>query len=208
MKFIEAESSVIKAGDKYGRYTVLGIFQAPKGYQKYAHVQCRCGSAPRYVQIGTLRNGEAQSCGCLHKERVSTHGLSGTALFIKWSGMIRRCTNPRDKRYGRYGGRGITVCKEWLDVNQFISDMGPTFRQGFTLDRIDNDGPYAPNNCRWVTRKVQNRNYSRNVLITYNGETKCLKQWAEDLGLNYGTLWDRVKVRKLPPHLAFLLKNQ
>lgn len=203
MKLIESESSVIKAGDKYGRYTVLGVFKQPKGYQKYVHVQCDCGSQPRYVQVGTVRNGSAQSCGCLHKERVSTHGLSGTKLFTIWGHMVNRCANPRDKKFARYGGRGIKVCDRWLDPNKFVEDMGPTFRRGLTIDRIDNDGDYTPDNCRWATRSVQNRNYSRNVLVTYNGQTKCLKQWAEELGLNYGTLWDRIKVQKLPPNIAF-----
>jgi hypothetical protein len=203
MKLIESESSVLKAGDEYGRYTVLGIFKKADGYQKYARVQCACGSNPRYVQVGTLRNGESQSCGCLHKERVSTHGLWGTPLFHAWRGMVDRCMNPKNKRFDRYGGRGITVCAKWMDAQQFISDMGPKFRRGMSLDRIDNDGPYSPENCRWATSKQQTRNYSRNVLVSYRGETKCLKEWAEILGINYGTLWDRIKVQKLPPAIAF-----
>lgn len=203
MDLVESESSVLKAGDKCGRYTVLGIFKKADGYQKYAKVRCACGSEPRYVQVGVLRNGGSQSCGCLHKERVSKHGLSGTRIFKVWERMMSRCFNPADKRYHRYGGRGITVCKAWLDVHQFVADMGPAYRRGMTLDRINNDGSYTPENCRWATHKTQTRNYSRNLLVTYNGETKCLKEWAEILGLNYGTLWDRIKVQKLPPAIAF-----
>lgn len=203
MKLIDSESSVMQPGDKYGRYTVLGIFKKADGYQKYARVQCQCGSDPRYVQIGTLRNGESQSCGCLHKERTSTHGLWGTPLFKVWAAMVDRCNNPKNKRYARYGGRGIKVCEAWSDPQRFVADMGPTYRKGLTLDRKDNDGPYSPDNCRWASRTVQNRNYSRNVLVTYRGETKCLKLWAEVLGINYGTLWDRIKLQKLPPEIAF-----
>lgn len=203
MKLIPAVSSVIKAGDKYGRYTVLSVHRLADGYQKYVRVQCECGSDPRYVQVGVLRNGGSKSCGCYHKEAVSKHGLWGNPLFSLWRGMVDRCNNPKNKRYSRYGGRGIVVCDEWQDLHRFIADMGPTFRLGLTLDRVDNDGPYSPDNCRWATRKVQNRNYSRNLLITYNGETKCLKEWAEVLGLNYGTLHDRIKKQKLPPEIAF-----
>jgi hypothetical protein len=199
---VEAESSVLKAGDRYGRYTVLGVFKKPDGYQKYALVQCDCGSEPRHVQVGVLRNGTSQSCGCLHKERVTRHGMWNTPLFNTWAMMIRRCTNPKDRRYDRYGGRGIYVCQEWLDVQTFIADMGPTFKPGLTLDRKNNDGPYSPENCHWATRQEQNRNYSRNVLLTHNNETHCLKEWAEITGINYGTLADRVRVQKLPPHLA------
>jgi len=203
MNLIESVSSVLKAGDVYGRYTVLGVFKKADGYQKYAFVQCSCGSDPRHVQIGTLRNGESQSCGCHHKERVSKHGMWSHPLFNKWRGMVGRCTNPQDKRYARYGGRGIAVCERWLDVRHFIADMEPTFQPGLTLDRRNNDGPYSPENCRWATQKEQNRNYSRNHNITYNGETKCLKDWAEALGINHATLGDRINVQGLSPHAAF-----
>lgn len=203
MNLVPAESSVIKAGDKYGRYTVLGVFKKRHGYQKYGKVQCACGSAARFVQVGTLRNGTAKSCGCLHKELVSKHGLWGTPLFKVWSSMLRRCTNPKDTKYTRYGGRGIFVCEAWKDPNQFVADMGQEYKPGLTLDRIDNDGPYSPENCRWATRKTQTRNYSRNVLVTYRGETMCLRDWADAMNINYGTLWDRLYVQKLPPEIAF-----
>lgn len=203
MDLIESSSSVMRAGDKYGRYTVLGVYKVKDGYQKYAKVRCDCGSQARYVQVGALRNGTSQSCGCYHKERVSTHGLWGTHVFRVWSSMMSRCGNPNDKRYARYGGRGIVVCEAWHDPARFIADMGPSYKNGHTIDRIDNDGPYSPENCRWATRRVQNRNYSRNILVTYRGETKCLTEWAEVLGINYGTLRDRIKTQKLPPELAF-----
>lgn len=200
---VPCESSVLSAGDRYGRYTVLGVFKKPVGYQKYALVQCDCGSPPRHIQVGVLRNGTSQSCGCLHKERVTKHGLWSHPLFNVWRCMISRCTDPSDKAYKRYGARGITVCPEWLEsVRAFVADMGPTYQPGLTLDRRDNNGPYSPENCRWATHAEQNRNYSRNVRLTHNGETRCLKEWAEITGINYGTLADRVRVQKLPAHLA------
>jgi len=194
---VPCSSSVVDNGDRYGRYTVLGIFKASRGYQKYALVQCDCGSQPRHVQIGVLRNGTSASCGCYHKDRVTTHGLWNSPIFGIWRNMVKRCSDPTDSRYSRYGGRGIYVAKEWLVVQTFHADMIDGFKPGLTLDRIDNDGPYCKSNCRWATRAQQNRNYSRNVVFTKDGETRCLKDWSEVSGINYGTLWDRVFVQKL-----------
>jgi hypothetical protein len=199
---VPCESSVLKAGDRYGRYTVMGVFKKAVGYQKYALVQCNCGSQPRHIQVGVLRNGTSQSCGCLHREKVTKHGAWQSPLFKRWKSMVERCTKPKDKRFHRYGGRGIRICEEWLDFTNFRRDMEPSFQPGLTLDRKNNDGHYCKENCRWATRSEQNRNYSRNVLLTHKGETHCLKEWAEITGINYGTLADRVRVQKLPPHLA------
>lgn len=203
MQLIESSSSVLKAGDTYGRYTVLGVFKASNGYQKYAHVSCACGSSARFVQVGVLRNGGSKSCGCFHKEQVTKHGDRSNPVFICWKSMIDRCTNPKNKSFHRYGGRGITISTHWLDHRNFMADMEPSFEEGMTIDRIDNSGPYTLENCRWATKKTQNRNYSRNHFITYQGETRCLKEWAEIFGINHATLSDRIRVQKLPPHIAF-----
>lgn len=190
---IESTSSVMKPGDIYGRYTVLGIFKEDSGYQKFARVQCECGSPVRYVQIGVLRNGTSKSCGCLHKERVTKHGAWGTPLFNVWRGMISRCTNQSDKRYSRYGGRGISVCARWLDVNNFITDMQAGYKPHLQIDRVDNNGNYCPENCRWASSKQQTRNYGRNIVLEHEGKKLCLADWAIETGINYGTLWTRVQ---------------
>lgn len=197
MEYIETLSSVMKAGDKVGRYTVHGIYKKPNAYPKYAKVSCECGSDTRFVLVAVLRRGEAQSCGCLHKERVTKHGMWNQPLFNVWRAMHDRCYNQKNKRYQRYGARGITVCDRWHSLENFVADMSHSYKAGLTLDRIDNNRPYSPDNCRWATRSEQNRNYSRNVVFTWNGETLCLMEWAEKLGLNYGTLWDRIFVQKL-----------
>lgn len=207
MELIESSSSVIKAGDKYARYTVLGVFKLANGYQKYVKVQCECGSPPRFVQVGVIRNGGSKSCGCFHREQVTKHGLKTGPVFKCWKSMMDRCTNIKNKSYPRYGGRGITVSDAWLDPHRFVADMEPSFTKGMTLDRIDNNGPYSLTNCRWATTKTQNRNYSRNHFITYNGETRCLKEWSEILGINHATLSDRIRIQKLPTHLAFTKVN-
>lgn len=110
--------------------------------------------------------------------------------YNTWHLMIQRCKNKNATAYDRYGGRGIKICDRWLGMygfRNFYEDMGSR-PEGYTLDRIDNDGDYCPENCRWATSKTQNRNRSNNALITYNGETKTLKEWSEILGLSYGML--------------------
>ncbi len=189
---IETTSKVIAAGDTYGRYTVLGVFKEEGAYPKYGRVQCSCGSPPRYVQVGVLRNGQAQSCGCLHKERVTKHGEWGSPLFNVWRAMVRRCTSPKDKRYERYGGRGIKVCKRWESVANFIADMRPGYETGMQLDRKNNDGDYKPSNCGWATARQQTRNYSRNVILEHDGRSLCVVDWAAEVGIPASVLYDRI----------------
>lgn len=193
MDLITSSSSVARAGDIYGRFRILGIYQEKNAYPKHALVECSCGSPPKFVSLKTLRSGESQSCGCLHKERITKHGAWSHPLFPVWSRMMSRCYNKKDKRYSRYGKRGIKVCDKWHDVNSFIADLSPSFKRGLTIDRINNDGDYEPSNCKWETRKKQNRNYSRNIYLTYNDEAMCLADWAIRLNICYGTLWDRMK---------------
>jgi hypothetical protein len=189
---IETISSVIKVGDKYGRYSILGIFKEDGKYPKYARAQCACGSAIRYVPVSALRNGQSKSCGCLHKERVTKHGAWNNPLFQVWKGMIDRCTNPNNKRYARYGGRGINVCDRWLDVNSFITDMTNGYEKGLQINRIDNNGNYSKDNCEWATTRSQTRNYSRNVVIEHNGKTLCAVDWAIETGIPAKVIYDRI----------------
>jgi hypothetical protein len=174
-------SNTIKAGQKYGRLTVISTHCIEGTYRYMAYCQCDCGSKPLYIRIDALRcseskSGGAKSCGCLQRERVTTHGAWGHPIFHIWSAMMRRCYNPKDSRYSEYGGRGITVCDEWHDVNKFIDDMFPYFQQGLQIDRKDNYKGYSPDNCRWATRTQQARNKRTNVRITYRGETHCLSE--------------------------------
>lgn len=128
------------------------------------------------------------SKGCYRHTGRSLH-----PYYHIWINIISRCTKPSDKYYSRYGGRGITVCKEWADdINTFARDMGerPT---GASIDRIDNDSPYAPENCRWATATEQNRNRRRHRRLTYGGETLLQAEWAERLGISQDTLYQRVK---------------
>jgi len=129
---------------------------------------------------------------------VPVHGGTGTRLYKVWCAMKERCANPHNKSYRRYGGRGITVCEEWERSFSAFREwaMENGYKDKLTIDRIDTDVGYSPNNCRFVTTAQQNRNYSRNHLITYNGQTKCLSDWADELGINRATVLFRIKSGK------------
>ena len=116
--------------------------------------------------------------------------------------MRARCLNPREAGYKNYGGRGIYICDRWHLFANFFADMGLR-PAGHSIDRINNDGPYEPSNCRWVTRIVQCRNKRNNFLIEYRGQIKPLQEWAECLGINQGTLYYRIATCKWPASLAF-----
>ncbi len=120
-----------------------------------------------------------------------THGLSGHSLYSTWENMRARCRNPSSAMFHRYGGRGIRVCERWDDFATFVSDMGER-PPGTSLDRINNDGDYCPENCRWATQAEQKLNTSRNVLWEHNGQNLTISQWAVLVGINKTTLRYRV----------------
>lgn len=174
------------SGQRFSMLTVIS--RLPKS--KWLCI-CDCGKEARpkgYV----LKAGRAKSCGCFRKIANvavrTTHGQSYTKLYRRWASMIRRCS---DLNYDRYGGRGISVCDEWRVFENFARDMGEP-PAGKTLDRIDNNGNYEPSNCRWATVVEQNRNRRSNNLVTHNGETKCVTEWAEKYGIRQTLLRDRL----------------
>ena len=119
------------------------------------------------------------------------HGMSKTSTYKSWEAMIQRCSNASLKSYKNYGGRGISVCDEWTKFEKFYADMGIK-PNGCSIDRIDVNGNYDQLNCRWSTMKQQNRNRRNNRLIEFNGETMCVNEWAESLGINKRTLLNRL----------------
>ena len=125
------------------------------------------------------------------------HGLYHTKLHGVWNNMKQRCVNPNHVAYHNYGGRGINVCKEWSEFLPFYTwCMGNGYREGLTLDRIDNDGDYCPDNCRFVDRITQNNNRRGNVMITANGKTQTLPEWAREININQPTLYRRYAIKK------------
>lgn len=181
-------------GERFGRLVVLRFLRVRSGTARW-ECRCDCGETVETC-TGALRAGRIKSCGCLTKERVSeactTHGASGTRLYSIWVQMIGRCHNKNHANFHRYGGRGITVCERWReDFMAFREDMGDP-GEGLWLDRINNDGNYTPENCRWATPRRQGNNTSRNIDIAIGGATKTASQWARANGLNPHTALSRI----------------
>lgn len=161
----------------------------------YGDFKCECGKIFE-TSIYKVESGHTKSCGCYQKKKISesraTHRMSETKIFRIWNSMIQRCTNSNDKNYKNYGKRGIKVCERWLKFENFYEDMGEP-EEGMSLDRTDNDGNYCPENCKWSTRKEQQRNQRTNKYLTINGETKILAEWAEISGTKYNTIQSRLR---------------
>jgi hypothetical protein len=188
-----------EVGKKYGRLTVIRWAHTTNADGLWWACLCECGRE-KVVRGHSLRSGATKSCGCLQREFVAslnrTHGLSETRTCKIWKNMLDRCLNAAHKSYKDYGGRGIYVCERWVSsIENFMNDMGPA-PDGLSIDRIDNDGPYCPENCRWVTREIQSRNMRTNRVISFAGQTKILKDWADELGIYPTSLASRLQ--KLP----------
>lgn len=191
-------------GQKFGRLLVVSRAGSDKRGEALWECECDCGVVT--VVLGSnLRTGHTRSCGCYNDERrieVHTkHKMSEEPIYGVWVHMIQRCINPKATFYYRYGGRGIKVCEEWMKFDNFYNDMGDC-PEGGTIDRIDNNGNYEPGNCRWASQKINARNKSNNVNITYMGKTQCIAAWEEELGFATGTLWHRIYTYGWSPEKA------
>lgn len=164
----------------------------------------RCGTM-KVVDGTSLKSGLTKSCGCYRTEvvtRVNTkHGDYKTSLYNAFNLMWQRCTNANLPAWKNYGGRGIQVCDRWKEYDNFKADMGMLHRPGLTLDRINNDGNYEPGNCRWATRKEQQRNRRINHLLTIGSETLCAGEWAGRAGIDTHIVLSRLR-RKWTPFEA------
>lgn len=189
-------------GQKFGRLVVIKKASNNKQGIVCWLCQCECGNI-KIVRGDSLKQGLTLSCGCLHKNAVKNackinflkHGLSKTRINNIWFDMKARCYNKESINYKNYGGRGITVCNEWK--NDFLAFYNWAIKNGyndtFSIDRINVNGNYYPDNCRWVDIKTQSNNRRNNHLITYNGITHTLSEWAEIKGIKVSTLTMRLK---------------
>lgn len=203
-------------GQKYGRLTVENIIYQ-KGQHTYVDCLCECGNRKRIV-ISDVRSGHTRSCGCLQKEKISMvgykHGLSTKdyRLYSIWHKMVRRCNNPKDAGYKDYGGRGIKVCEEWLgekgSLNFFKWAYSHEYANPLSLERIDVNGNYCPENCKWIPKSEQPNNTRRTNHYTYKGETLTLNEFAKKYNVNvvmlrsrvYKLKWDIARAIEEPRH--------
>lgn len=192
-------------GKRFTRLTVVGEARSPRGALMW-QCQCDCGTMVTTI-AGKLNSGHTKSCGCFNRDqigrRVRTHGHcrpgQRSAEYRCWAHLKGRCLCPTDSGFAHYGGRGITVCKRWLEgeggvgpFECFLADMGPRPSEKHSIDRIDNDGPYSPENCRWVEQKAQCRNRRSNRKIEINGEVLTAPEISERYGIPFSVLNDRL----------------
>ena len=183
------------AGQQFGRLTVIERVESPRAQAQWRCV-CDCGKET-VVRSQDLRSGHTKSCGCYglevsvsHTPSFSTHKESRSRLYRVWIGMKGRCNNCKNKAYSYYGGRGIKVCQEWGTSYEAFREwaLASGYQDALTIDRIDVNGNYCPENCRWVDMKTQMNNTRANRRITQNGETRTMAEWAERTGIAYETI--------------------
>lgn len=172
----------------YFRKLKIISFAYYKHNNKYYKCLCECGNT-KIISIGHIKQGKTQSCGCL---KTKQNGLSTHPLHQVWYHMINRCTNPLRPEYINYGGRGITVCDEWLNsFTVFLEDIGERPSVKHSIERRNNELGYNKNNCYWATKEEQNNNTRSNVFLTHNGNTLTLAQWSRELGIPISTIITR-----------------
>lgn len=172
-------------GQKYQRWTVISHSHQVGSHQYYL-CRCECGTE-KIVQANSLRTGTTKSCGCHRREtskrQFTTHGATKHPAYQSWSGMHARCRNPKHIGYASYGARGIVVCEAWRTFEGFWADMGPTWQEGLSIDRIDPDGNYEPSNCRWATWTQQANNKRNNKILETPWGRMTQSQAAAKVGI-------------------------
>lgn len=184
------------------RYGKLVVIERVENRGKHTMWKCKCDCG-KYSIVGAneLVRGITKSCGCLKFEsRNSTHGLSKTRLHSIWSKMKDRCTRENNPAYKWYGGRGITICQEWLEdfMNFYNWAMDNGYEDGLSIDRINVNENYEPSNCRWIPLEEQALNTRTTKFLTYKGETKTVSEWCEITGIKKTTMLNRIRLGFTP----------
>jgi hypothetical protein len=186
-------------GKRYGRLVILREAKRRRhsgNLFRMVECVCDCGNK-KIIRLSHLCDGATKSCGCLCREKTGlltkTHGKSYTRIFQIWGSMKSRCFNKNNHGYIRYGGRGIGVCDRWLKFENFYRDMGEV-PDGMTLDRIDNNGNYCKENCRWATKKEQANNRRTNRILEYRNKKYTLAELSNKYNISSGKIWKRLKL--------------
>lgn len=193
-KFVETAYKDLY-GVRFGSLVVCSVHQVvlPSGRRR-AELLCRCDcGGERLVPVDRLVRGITTHCGCLHPRNLVPTPARTCPEYSTWVRMRQRCLNNRNKDYMYYGGRGIKICSRWATFRNFYLDMGQKPFSNASLDRINSDGDYAPDNCRWADSTTQNNNSSNCRYIEFKGETLTLTQWARKLSVDVSTLYERLK---------------
>lgn len=187
---------------EYNEWTIIQEAERKNGMRRCL-CRCSCGKE-KIVYLKHLKSGASKSCGHDKHKLMSKvgkmnkiSGLSDTRLYGIWQNMKKRCYNQEIPSYKNYGGRGITICKEWINDIKCFYDwaINNGYNDNLTIDRINNNGNYEPSNCRWVTAKVQANNRRKSICtryLTFNNKTQSAKEWSEELNINYSTLSCRI----------------
>ena len=185
---------------KFGKLTVLKFLKTDSHYNSFWLCKCDCGNEIA-ARADHLQRGGTKSCGCLRNKNMprAMYENGGKRLQRILMSCIKRCENPSEPYYNRYGGRGIKVCDEWKNDFQKFYDwsMANGYRDNLTIDRIDNDKGYSPVNCRWVDMKIQSNNRCNNRRVCYQGQEYTLSELADKLGIEYKHFWYLIKKGKL-----------
>ena len=185
------------SGLRFGRLKAVNVHHINKFNRQAWLCECECGVV-KIIDQNALISGSTLSCGCLgvelRRKALRKHGMATTQIYRSWQAMMRRCNNSKDRAYHNYGGRGIRVCEEWHDVVRFAKDMAETYKPGLEIDRIDNNGNYCAENCKWSSPKEQANNKRTNRIVKVDGKSITLSQCAEKVGIKYVTLLRRLRI--------------
>lgn len=188
-----AKRIAIEVGQVYGDWTVIGEANRELKSARFP-CRCKCGNTS-LVRPGNLASGASRRCfACSMRARNKSY----TPEYGIWAGIIQRCCNPNSTAYANYGGRGIRVCERWMKFDAFQDDMGQRPSSEHSIDRIDVNGNYCPENCRWATSEEQCNNKRDTLRITINGETRSATQWANKTGIHPNSVYARIRRGQKP----------